>query len=88
MFKTSAGNTKETDLRMRVGACCIIESFAVSSVCTVSNPDEAVELRLLVCQHCRMLLAELEATVLQRVSSGRSDLVLSVSCHTIHPPLL
>lgn len=70
---------------MEVSACCVIEGFALSLVCTVSNPDEAVESLLLSCQHCRRLLAALEATVLQRFSSGRSDRAVSVSYHTIHP---
>lgn len=70
---------------MEVTACCVLEGFALSLVCTVSNPDEVVESLLLACQHCRTLLAALEATVLQRFSSGRSDLVMSVSYHTIHP---
>lgn len=70
---------------MKVSDCCVKESFAVGLVCTVSNPDEVVESLLLACQHCRMFLALLEAAVLQRFSSGRSDLVMSVSYHTIHP---
>lgn len=70
---------------MKVSARCVVGSFAVSLVCTVSNPDEVVESLLLACQHCRMLPPVLEATVLQRFSSGRSDLVTSVSYYTIHP---
>lgn len=69
---------------MKVSACCVIESFAVSLVCTVSNPDEVVESLLLACQHCRMLLAVLEAAVLQWFSSGRSDLITPVSYHSMH----
>lgn len=70
---------------MKVNACCVIESFTVSLVSTVSNPDEAVDSLLLACQQCRMLLAVLEASVLQWFPSGRSDLIMSVSYHTIHP---